>query len=121
MAAMEQETLAEIIDEIIRRRAHGRGRELFRQAQSRGLPLSYTLINNYRRGRYGRPKPETLRAIAELGGIPESRVFRAARLPPPDSAIEDELVSVLRDLTPAERTVVLRTAREVARGLRRRT
>lgn len=92
------------------------GRALDREAKKRGLTLSYTTVDKIIAGTYtSRPKPATLRALAELSGIPLRRVHDAAGVPMPLSPLAEALPPDADLLSPDQRRVVIDVVRQFAK------
>lgn len=93
-----------------------RGRELGRQAEKRGLTLSYTTVDKIIAGTYtSRPKPKTLDALSELSGISRALVYDAAGVPMPLSPLAELLPPDADILSPEQRKAVIAVVREFAR------
>lgn len=109
--------MADLID--LAMKAHGvrSGRALGEVARQRNLPLERTQINSLRSGKYHhQPQPATLRAIAQLAGVDEARVFQAAGVAQPRSPFAAELHPDADYLEPVERRVVNDLIRLLTRG-----
>jgi len=82
-------------------------RELARKAQGAGFKVTYTTLHQIRNGTYkSTPKDETLRAIAYLARVDDSKAFAAAGQPVPGPPLADELPPGV-DLLPAKSRKVL--------------
>ena len=94
------------------------GREFSRRANDRGYSVSYTTINSVVNGTRKHVTDDTLSAIADVFGIDEQQVRKAAGAPPRDDTTDPQLIALHKTLTPAEKEAALRMYREYVRTLR---
>lgn len=112
-AVNEPQTLRSLV--LAAKDAHGLSmRQLAVRAQGRGFKVVDTTLNHIAAGTYkSDPKPETVRAIAWLSGVPDEVAFAAAGVPMPGPPFSEELPPGVDNLSPRSR----RAAVEVLRAL----
>lgn len=94
------------------------GRQFAKLAADRGYTVSYTTINSVKNGTRVRVTDETLAAIAEVFGVPESQVRAAAGAPPRDDSTDPQLLAAHKELSPEGKEAGLRMYREFVRTLK---
>ncbi len=118
--ARSDETLQAVMREVLAKLGGISGREFARRADRHGLRVSYTTINNIAHGRHsGSVSPDTLKAIAVVGGVSEKRVRAAAGAPPVDETTDPMLLALHGELSPEEKREGLRMYREWVRSVKR--
>lgn len=111
----ERLTLRQVAQAASERHGGKRGRALGREAERRGLTLSYTTVDKILAGTYtSRPGPRTLEALATLAGLPVEVVYQAAGIPLPLAPMRESLPPDADLLTPDQRRVVLDVVRAFA-------
>lgn len=112
MSNDEPLTLRDVALAASQRNGGARGRALGRIAESKGLTLTYTTVDNILEGRYkSTPKAPTLEALAELSGYSLEEVYAAAKMPMPLKPLRDDLPPDADLLTGPQRRVIIDAVR----------
>jgi hypothetical protein len=99
-------SLSELLDRWLREHSES-GRSFARRADLLGHDLSYSTVNDLRRGALRKVSDAKLDAIADTAGLPRAQVYAAAGLPAPGRPFAEELPDGVDLLDQRERNAVV--------------